>query len=122
VLAIVEDYAEPPHPVERLCQAGTRAGGLHAKVVEQLTDAIEPDHGAGEPPLLPVINRFRPYGSTAEVRFTTTRPCHPTFKSHIDQVVLDTRHVGTLGGVSVGGQRRSRVFARNDHLGLGNPV
>jgi hypothetical protein len=39
--------------------------------------------------LLPVIERFRPVGSTSEVLFRTTRPTVGTTKSHISHVVLD---------------------------------
>ncbi len=60
------------------------------QVVERLTAAIEPNDEAGEPPLLPILNRYKPIGSTSYVDFLTTRPCHSTFKSHINQVVLDT--------------------------------
>jgi type III restriction enzyme len=39
--------------------------------------------------LLPVIERFRPIGSTSEVLFRTVRRCLGTKKSHISHVVLD---------------------------------
>ncbi len=60
------------------------------RIVERLLTAIEPNDEQGEPPLLPLLNRYKPIGSTASVDFKTTRPCHPTAKSHINQVVLDT--------------------------------
>jgi type III restriction enzyme len=60
------------------------------QVVELLTAAIEPNDEAGEPPLLPILNRYKPIGSTDDVDFLTTRPCYGTIKSHINQVVLDT--------------------------------
>jgi type III restriction enzyme len=53
-------------------------------------DAIEPDEGEGEPPLLPVLNRHKPIGTTAGVDFKTVRPCVMTNKSHVNQVVADT--------------------------------
>lgn len=59
------------------------------RIIERLTEAIEPDAESGEPPILPVIERFRPLGSTAEVLFRTVRPCVGTTKSHISHVVLD---------------------------------
>jgi hypothetical protein len=100
-----------------------RASGYEnaTQIVEQLTDAIEPDDSVGEPPLLPVINRFRPYGSTAEVRFTTTRPCHVTFKSHIDQVVLDTETWERSVAFQLEASEVVVCFARNDHLGIEIP-
>lgn len=59
-------------------------------IVERLVEAIEPDDSEGEPPLLPVLNRFKPTGSTADVSFKTTKPCYPTRFSHINQAVADT--------------------------------
>ncbi len=42
-------------------------------IVERLRDAIHPDASAGEPPLLPILNRYRPVGKTSSVDFPTTR-------------------------------------------------
>jgi len=85
------------------------------RIIERLTEAIEPDTEAGEPPILPVIERFRPIGSTAEVLFRTVRPCVGTTKSHISHVVLDSKwehavahQLEQIPGVI--------AYARNDHL------
>ena len=59
------------------------------RIVEGLTEAIEPDTETGDPPLLPVLERFRAIGSTSEVLFRTSRHCVGTTKSHISHVVLD---------------------------------
>jgi type III restriction enzyme len=56
------------------------------RIVERLRDTIVPDESEGEAPLMPIVNRYKPIGSTTEVDFKTTRPCHATMKSHIDQV------------------------------------
>ncbi len=60
------------------------------RMVGRLVDAIEPDDSEGEPPLMPVLNRFKPIGTTAEVDFKTVRPCKPVGRSHINQVVPDS--------------------------------
>ena len=44
----------------------------------------------GEPPILPVLDSYRPRGSTADVIFTTTRKVWPTTRSHISHVVLES--------------------------------
>lgn len=85
-------------------------------IIERITEAIEPDNTAGEPPILPVIERFRPVGSTSEVLFRTVRPCVGTTKSHISHVVLDApvwEH-----SVAYQLERLGEVvsYARNDHL------
>jgi hypothetical protein len=37
---------------------------------------LTPDGAQGEPPLLPLLNRTSPIGSTADVAFNTTRACY----------------------------------------------
>lgn len=86
------------------------------RIIERLTQVIEPDTESGEPPLLPVIERFRPIGTTSEVLFRTVRPCVGTSKSHISHVVLDAptwEH-----SVAYQLERLSEVisYARSDHL------
>ncbi|HET7035811.1 MAG TPA: DEAD/DEAH box helicase family protein [Thermomicrobiaceae bacterium] len=86
------------------------------QVVERLTAAIEPNDEAGEPPLLPLLNRYKPIGSTDGVDFITTRPCFGTRKSHINQVVLDT---GTWEQSATFRLEQSRVvscYARSDGM------
>jgi len=61
-----------------------------ARIKERLIAAIQPDDAKGELPLLPLLNRFKPVGSTSDVDFTTTRPVHSTVRSHVDAVVLDS--------------------------------
>jgi type III restriction enzyme len=62
---------------------------LH-QVIGRVRDAIQPDETAGEPPLLPLLNRTQPIGSTAGVEFRTKRPVFATTASHIGHVVADT--------------------------------
>lgn len=92
------------------------------RIVERLTVAIEPDAASGEPPLLPRLNRYKPIGSTAEVNFKTTRPCVPTLRSHINQVVADTDSWEQAATFRLE-QARDLVafYARNDHLELSIP-
>jgi len=61
------------------------------RLVERLRDGIVPDDTEGEPPLLPLLNRYKPIGTSAEVDFKTTRPCFATNASHVNQVVADTK-------------------------------
>ncbi len=90
-------------------------------IVERLTAAIEPDTGAGEPPLLPVIERFRPIGSTSEVLFRTVRPCVGTTKSHISHVVLDAPKWEHSVAYQLEQMPEVIAYARNDHLDLTIP-
>jgi len=121
VLRIVEEFVE--HKV-RWNGIDQRELGLEVyakQVVERLCEAIEPDQGEGEPPLLPVINRFQPHGSTADVKFNTVRSCHPTFKSHIDQVVLDTQTWERSVAFSLEASDHVAFYARNDHMDFAIP-
>jgi type III restriction enzyme len=86
------------------------------RIIERLTEAIEPDTEAGEPPILPVIERFRPLGSTAEVLFRTMRPCVGTTKSHISHVALDAPKWEHSVAFQLEQMPEVVAYARNDHL------
>lgn len=60
------------------------------RIKERLLAAILPDEEQGEAPLLPILNRFKPTGTTADVNFTTRREVHGTWRSHVNAVVLDS--------------------------------
>ena len=104
---------------ERRCELG-----LHKyveRIVERIRDGIVPDDTAGEPPLLPLLNRYQEIGTTAEVDFKTKRPVYATEHSHIDQVVLDTdtwEASVTFRLEQCVAQETVRCYARNDGLGL----
>lgn len=89
-------------------------------VVERLRDAIHPDDSQGEQPLLPILNRYRPVGSTGGVDFITTRATVPSAKSHINSVVLHSGWEADAAKVLDSHEAADLVkwYARNDHLGL----
>jgi type III restriction enzyme len=86
-------------------------------IVERLRAAIHPDDSAGEPPLLPILNRYRPVGSTAGVDFVTTRKITQSLKSHINAVVLHSGWEAEAASL-LDGTDFVKWYARNDHLGL----
>lgn len=86
-------------------------------IVERLRDAIHPDTSAGEPPLLPILNRYRPIGKTSSVDFPTTRPVSVTKKSHINLVVQHSDWEGQAAQ-TLDACQQVKYYARNDHLGL----
>jgi type III restriction enzyme len=86
------------------------------RIIERLTEAMEPDTEAGEPPILPVIERFRQLGSTSEVLFRTVRPCVGTTKSHISHVVLDAPRWEHSVAYQLERMPEVIAYARNDHL------
>ena len=89
-----------------------------SRMVGYLCDAIVPDEAEGEPPLMPVPNRYKPIGTSADVDFTTTRPCHGTQKSHVNQVVLDTKTWESSVAFRLEACEAVERYVRNDHLGL----
>lgn len=84
------------------------------RIKERLLDAIEPDEGQGELPLLPILNRYKPTGTTGDVDFTTKRNVHGTDRSHVNAVVLDSKWEQTAAFYLE--QQRDHVFSyvRND--------
>lgn len=86
------------------------------RIVERLLNAVEPDTDAGEPPVLPVIERFRPIGSTSEVLFRTVRPAVGTVKSHVSHVVLDAPKWEHCVAYQLERLPEVVAYVRNDHL------
>ena len=74
-------------------------------IVDRLMAAILPDDTQGEVPLLPILNRYKPVGTSAAVGFFTTRTCHGTQRSQVNLVVLDTMTMGTFCMLLLGGIR-----------------
>lgn len=121
VLRIVEEYADKRIEFNDVDRRELALEKYTRPMVRRLVDAIEPVNGAGTAPILPIINRFKQFGSTGDVRFVTTRPTHPTVKSHIDQVVLDTNTWERSVAVQLESSQRVSCYARNDHLDFGIP-
>ena len=61
------------------------------RLVERFVSAIEPNETEGESLIRPILSRYKPIRTSADIDFLTTRPCHGTRRSHINQVVLDTQ-------------------------------
>ena len=91
------------------------------RVVERLIAAIQPDESQGEAPLLPILNRYKPFGTSADVDFMTTRYCHGTERSQVNQVVLDTETWERSASFRLEQSEAVDYYVRNDHLGLSIP-
>jgi len=88
---------------------------------ERLLAAMEPNDDEGDPQLLPLLNKSRPMGDTSRVSFKTARPCVPTTKSQIDQVVADTQSWEQAAVFRLEQSPFVAAYARNDHLELSIP-
>ena len=90
-------------------------------VSERLMAAIQPDNEHGEQPLMPILNHYKPVGSTAEVDFKTVQRVHSTSKSHVNQVVLDNRTWESAAAFRLEQSPLVEYYVKNDHLGLSIP-
>ncbi len=124
VLRVVDEYVKTKvdfqgqHP----CELGLEK--YVSRIQERLLDRILPDDMAGEAPLLPVVNRYHPYGSSRSVDFKTTRACVATQASHVNQVVLDTESWESSAAFWIEdacNDGAASFYVRNDHLGLAIP-
>jgi type III restriction enzyme len=121
ILTVVEEFCE-----SRIDWSGQRKQELAMEIymkplVSRLTDAIRPKGSDGKEQLLPVINRFRPWGSSDDVNFTTVRQCYPTQKSQVDQVVLDTQTWEQSVAHQIEASDAVSHYVRNDHLDFSIP-
>ncbi len=91
------------------------------RVSDRLLDAIQPDDEHGEPPLMPILNHYKPVASTADVDFKTVQRVHSTAKSHVNQVVLDTRTWESAAAFRLEQSSRVKCYVKNDRLGLNIP-
>jgi type III restriction enzyme len=116
VLRFVDDYVNRKvnfrgcHPCELALERYVK------QIIERFLSAIEPDEAKGELPLLPILNRYKPIGTTSEVNFKTTRPCNPTIRSQINQVVADTKVFEQSAAFRLEQSKLVNFYARNDHL------
>lgn len=116
VLAVVHDYlARRVIPTAQAPKEEVALAVYRDKVVSLLLAAIEPDTDAGEAPILPRIERFRPTGSTAQVQFRTTKPCKEVWKSHVSHAVLDSEWEGAVV-YQLEHHAAALSFVKNDRL------
>lgn len=90
-------------------------------IVERLRDRIEPDDSQVEPDLMPILNRYNPFGSTADLDFFTVEPCFATKSSHINQVVADTEQWEQSAAFRLefaASEGIVAAYVKNDRLGL----
>ena len=124
VLAITQRYIERRvdfNGCDR-CELGLQT--YAERVLGLLVAAIRPDEAQGEPPILPRLNRYRPIGSSAAVRFKTVKPVQSTHASHLNYVAADTGsweqaaatqlEMAALQGAVI-------CYVRNDRLELNVP-
>ena len=90
------------------------------QIVDLFLEAIQPNTEAGEVPLLPIINPNKPLGSSKDVDFSTTKDCHPTGKSHINLVPVDSNWEASAA-FRLERSEKVKSYVRNDGLGFTIP-
>jgi len=90
-------------------------------LIENLLQAIKPDTSQGEVPELPDYERSRPAGSTADVRFSTSRPIREAIKCHLNYVVADTKQWEQSAAYTIDRHNRVAAFVKNAQMGFGIP-
>jgi len=90
-------------------------------IAERIFTAIRPDESAGEPPLLPLLNRHRPIGDTSMVSFKTVKRCFATRKSHINLVAADTGSWEQAAAFALEASDAVLAYARNERLEFSIP-
>ena len=90
-------------------------------IVDRLMTAIRPDKTQGEVSLTPILNRYKPIGSSADVNFFTKRPCQGTHRSQVNLVVLDTNTWERSACFYLEASDVVKYYVRNDNLDLRIP-
>jgi len=85
------------------------------KVVQHVFSKIAQDSSEG---LTPVFNQNKPIRSTVDMLpWYTSRPCHPTTKSHINFAVFDSTWEAS-DAFQLERSKQVQAWAKNDHLGF----
>jgi type III restriction enzyme len=90
-------------------------------VIERLAGAIHPDTASGEVPELPIFEKNRGEGSTAEVDFWTSREVREVVRSHLNYAVADTRQWDQSATYLIDTHPAVDAFVKNAGLGFAIP-
>lgn len=95
-----------------------------ALAAEAIAQAVSIHQGSRRERLRPMLRRFDPVGSTAEVVFATRKAVVPTHKSEISHVTLDGKDGNTWEQLLADEcelHRDVHAYVKNDHLGFSIP-
>ena len=124
VLRIVHEYVQTKVSFRGVDPREIGQQKYFQPVVERLLAAIRPDESQGEPPLLPILNRYTPISSTAGVDFKTVKPVFMTQYSHINAVAADTaiwEQSAAFRLEQAVHQGIAHCYARNEQMGFTIP-
>jgi type III restriction enzyme len=90
-------------------------------LVEILTEHIHPDTSAGETPEIPLYEKTRAAGSTAEVDYWTSREPREVIHCHLNYVVPDTKKWEQQAAYLIDKNAIVDAFVKNAGLGFAIP-
>ena len=96
-------------------------GSYYYFLIETLLEGVRPATDAGEQAELPILERSRPNGSTADVSFWTSRDVREVQKSHLNYVVADTRVWEQAAAYEIDRHPSVDAFVKNAGLGFAIP-
>ena len=100
IVGIIQQYVKKKITFKKGLDPRELGLQIYAKqIVERIRDNILPV-AAEQGKLIPIINRFRPYNSTSDVNYQTTRPVVELTKSHLNRAMVQSG--ATTGGFEVG--------------------
>lgn len=94
---------------------------FYGHVFERIRQAIHPDHMAGEAHEVPLYERHRETGSTLDVDWWTSKDVRPTFRSHLNYMVADTKHWEQSAAARLDSHKAVNSWVKNAGLGFAVP-
>jgi type III restriction enzyme len=119
--------ADAPEPVDVAPEAPAEQidvflSPYYGWVIERLAGAIHPDAASGEIPELPILEKNRGDGSTAEVSFWTSREVREVAYSHVNFAVADTQQWEQAATYLIDTNAGVDAFVKNAGLGFAIPT
>ncbi len=121
VLRIVSEYVDTKVEAHGVDKRELALEVYFRRALDRLVNAIEPDEDSGESPLMPILNRYTPFGSSKDVAFTTVKQVRDTIRSHISHVVLDTMTWESSAAFYLEQSKYVLCYARNEQMGFSIP-
>jgi type III restriction enzyme len=113
----LHDKVNPTPPAERIDVFLSPYWGF---VIDQLTNAIQPDTAQGESPEVPFYEPHRPVCSTNDIDFWTSKTVREVIHSHVNYVVADSSWESSTAYV-LDNHPGTATFIKNQGLGFAVP-